>query len=103
MPQYSPSMLKQLRADILAQVSFSSLPDEMTWWLLGTKGCHLCEVAEQRLVEFQSVVPVSYINVDIADFDEPLMMQFATQIPVILTQNARLDFPFSVLDLQNLL
>ena len=31
------------------------------------------------------------------------MMDFATSIPVILTPSKRLDYPFSVMDLQQLL
>ena len=73
------------------------------WWLLGTSGCHLCDVAEQLLSQFQAVQPISYQYVDIADFDEALMMEFATTIPVILTPSKRLNYPFSVLDLQQLL
>ncbi|WP_367109472.1 glutaredoxin family protein [uncultured Psychrobacter sp.] len=73
------------------------------WWLLGTSGCHLCEVAEQILKHLQAVEPITYRYVDIADFDEALMMAFATNIPVILTKDQRLDYPFSVLDLQQLL
>ena len=74
-----------------------------TWWLFGTSGCHLCDVAEQIIMQFQAVQPIVYKNVDIADFDEALMMEFATTIPVILTPSKRLNYPFSVMDLQQLL
>jgi hypothetical protein len=73
------------------------------WWLLGTSGCHLCDIAEQLLTQFQAVQPISYQHVDIADFDESMMMEFATTIPVILTPSKRLNYPFSVLDFQQLL
>ena len=73
------------------------------WWLLGTTGCHLCEVAAQLMTQFQAVQPIPYQYVDIADFDEPLMMEFATSIPVLLTKTQRLNYPFSVMDLQQLL
>ncbi|MDE4454919.1 glutaredoxin family protein [Psychrobacter sp. DAB_AL62B] len=73
------------------------------WWLLGTSGCHLCDIAEQLIIQFQAVQPIIYQHVDIADFDELLMMEFATTIPVILTPSKRLNYPFSVLDLQQLL
>lgn len=72
-------------------------------WLLGTIGCHLCTDAQHLLTQFQCVYPVSYQYVDIADFDDTLMMVFATSIPVLLTANERLDFPFSLMDLQRLL
>lgn len=72
------------------------------WWLLGTSGCHLCDIAEQIIAQFQAVQPITYQYVDIADFDEPLMMEFATTIPVIITPTKRLNYPFSVMDLQQL-
>ena len=73
------------------------------WWLLGTAGCHLCTQAEQLLAQFQAVYPITYQHIDIADFDEALMMTFATTIPVLLTKTQRLNYPFSVMDLQRLL
>ncbi|GAA0310675.1 glutaredoxin family protein [Psychrobacter aestuarii] len=73
------------------------------WWLLGTVGCHLCDHAAGALAQLAAVYPRTYTYVDIADFDEDLMLVFAEQIPVILTPTARLDYPFSVMDLQSLL
>ncbi|MGO2622973.1 MAG: glutaredoxin family protein [Psychrobacter sp.] len=81
----------------------NSVDDIDKWWLLGTSGCHLCDIAEQLIIQFQAVQPITYKIVDIADFDEPLMMEFATTIPVILTPTQRLNYPFSVMDLQQLL
>lgn len=72
-------------------------------WLLGTTNCHLCEVAESLMAQLVAVQPISYHYLDISDFNEELMMQFATTIPVILTPTQRLNYPFSVLDLQQLL
>lgn len=91
-----------LRADIMAAIPNLAQHHEQ-WWLLGTSSCHLCEVAEQLLTRLQAVQNVTYQNVDISEFDEDLMMLFATSIPVLLTKNQRLDYPFSVLDLQRLL
>lgn len=91
-----------LRADIIAAMPNLAQHHEQ-WWLLGTSSCHLCEVAEQLLNRLQAVQNTTYQNVDISEFDELLMMQFATSIPVLLTTNTRLDYPFSVLDLQRLL
>ena len=96
--------IKALRARIIeASPNLCSAESSDKWWLLGTSGCHLCEIAEQLMVRFQSVQPITYENVDIANFDEALMMEFATTIPVILTPSKRLDYPFSVMDLQQLL
>ncbi len=88
---------------IAANPNLGTAENQDKWWLLGTFGCHLCDVAEQLLSQFQAVQPISYQLVDIADFDEALMMEFATTIPVILTPSKRLNYPFSVLDLQQLL
>lgn len=101
--------IKALRERIIDTLSANEKAEESsiiyndTWWLLGTAGCHLCSEAEQSLAQFQAVNPITYVNVDIAEFDEALMMQFATRIPVLLTPTQRLDYPFSVMDLQRLL
>ena len=93
-----------LRAQIIAaNPSLGTAENRHQWWLLGTSGCHLCDIAEQIIAQFQAVQPISYQKVDIADFDETLMMTFATTIPVILTPSKRLNYPFSVMDLQQLL
>ena len=96
--------IEVLRARVTAaNPSLNTAENNNQWWLLGTSGCHLCDIAEQILAQFQSVQPITYQNVDIADFDEALMMDFATSIPVILTPSQRLNYPFSVMDLQQLL
>lgn len=93
-----------LRARMIAtNPNLGTAENQDKWWLLGTTGCHLCDVAEHLLSQFQAVQPIRYQYVDIADFDEVLMMEFATTIPVILTPSKRLNYPFSVLDLQQLL
>ncbi len=96
--------IKVLRDRIIAaDPKFGSADNAATWWLLGTSNCHLCDVAEHLITRFQAVQPIVYKNIDIADFNENLMMEFATSIPVILTPSKRLDYPFSVMDLQQLL
>ena len=99
---YDDNNIKELRARIV-ETTPSLKANQDKWWLLGTSGCHLCDVAAHLLAQFQAVQPVTYKDVDIADFDESLMMEFATTIPVILTASKQLNYPFSVLDLQQLL
>lgn len=94
--------IRVLRADIIAAIPNLAQHHEQ-WWLLGTSGCHLCDIAAQLMARLQAVQPLSYQTIDIIEFDEDLMMLFATNIPVLLTQTQRLDYPFSVLDLQQLL
>ena len=100
---YSDPMLALRAAIIKATPKLSKAEHQQQWWLLGTSGCHLCDEAENILMRLQAVQPLNYQNVDIADFDETLMLSFATSIPVLLTVHKRLDWPFSVLDLQQLL
>lgn len=96
--------INALRTRIIeASPNLGSAENVGKWWLLGTSSCHLCDIAEQLMVRFQSVQPIEYQHVDIADFDEDLMLEFATTIPVILTPSKRLNYPFSVMDLQQLL
>ncbi len=99
-----PDDVQALRADIIKTLpSLGTAEHHKQWWLLGTSGCHLCDDAELLVKRLQAVEPLDYQNVDIADFDETLMLAFATNIPVLLTIDKRLDYPFSVLDLQQLL
>ncbi len=99
-----PMPIKALRQQIIASIpSLNTADNPDMWWLLGTMGCHLCRLAEEVLSQFQAVQPITYQYIDIADFDETLMMHFATTIPLIMTPTQRLNYPFSVLDLQQLL
>lgn len=101
---HNDNSIKTLRNRVIAACpDLGNTENIDQWWLLGTTGCHLCDVATQLLTQFQAVQPLTYQYVDIADFDESLMMEFATSIPVLLTKTQRLDYPFSVMDLQQLL
>ncbi len=83
-----------------SQLKLDSGSAKKTWFLLGTAGCHLCDEAENTLRLFSSVTPIIIEKVDIADFEEEFMMQFATIIPVVLTHTQQLNYPFSLPDLQ---
>ncbi|SNT70335.1 glutaredoxin family protein [Psychrobacter sp. LV10R520-6] len=99
----SHDSIEQLRARIITALPSLGTPEcQDEWWLLGTSGCHLCTEAKYLLARFQAVQPITYQDVDIAEFGEPLMMAFATTIPVLLTPSKRLNYPFSVMDLQQL-
>ena len=101
---YDDNDIKALRERMVAaNPNLGDAENLDKWWLLGTSGCHLCDIATQLLTQFQSVQPIAYKQVDIANFDESMMMEFATTIPVILTPSKRLNYPFSVMDLQRLL
>ena len=99
-----PDSIRALRATIVEAVpELNKAEHHQQWWLLGTSGCHLCDDAENLLTRLQAVQLITYKKVDIANFDESLMLAFATSIPVLLSLDKRLDWPFSVLDLQQLL
>ena len=101
---YENNNISTLRARMITEKpELGSAENIAKWWLLGTSGCHLCDIAEQLITQLQAVQCITYEHVDIADFSEPLIMEFATTIPVILTPTKRLNYPFSVLDLQQLL
>lgn len=63
--------------------------------LLGTEGCHLCEVAEQLLVTSLSA---EYFSVEVADIvdEEDWLTLYAEKIPVLLDEQsgAALCWPF---------
>lgn len=103
MSNNEPNTVAQLRESIIDQLpELGQAEKSQQCWLLGTTGCHLCDIAESLMTQLAAVQPISYHYLDISDFDEGLMMLFATSIPVVLTPTQRLDYPFSVLDLQQL-
>lgn len=63
--------------------------------LMTTEGCHLCEQAIPLLV---TGLDPSEFEVDLVDiaFDDELMDQFATRIPVLVEPRSKqsLDWPF---------
>lgn len=98
------NLLSTLPIEQLRQQLLSHCPDldPTQWWLLGTSGCHLCDVAESILQQLQRVTPIQYQLLDIITLEDAMMSEFATLIPVIITPSARINYPFSILDLQQL-
>lgn len=76
-----------------------SLKSTSNWRLYGTLGCHLCDEAEILLQQAQAVADFSFEKVDIADFPEAQMRQFADKIPVLVTPQKTLFYPFSLMDI----
>ena len=73
------------------------------WLLYGTKGCHLCDNAENLLMQAQCVLPMTWQYIDIA-LDENLVTQYGSKIPVLLSLTGQqLDWPFSLLDIQKIM
>lgn len=62
--------------------------------LLGTSGCHLCDLAEEVLYRVQSLHPFKFIHADIIDRDD-WVKDYAEKIPVLLnSQGQALCWPF---------
>ncbi len=62
--------------------------------LLGTSGCHLCEVAEKSVRQLAPELGFTLHKIDIAD-DEGLVEQYGLTIPVLRSESgAELFWPF---------
>ena len=63
--------------------------------LYGTSACHLCDIAEQILIQCQGGGPqFAYEKVDISDSD-PLFERYGERIPVLRDEAGReLGWPF---------
>ncbi|PTQ87953.1 glutaredoxin family protein [Agitococcus lubricus] len=66
--------------------------------LYGTKGCHLCDEAEQILGQLQRVQAIKWQYIDIA-LSERLVENYGLIIPVLQHSSGQeLRWPFSLLD-----
>ena len=73
------------------------------WYLIGTDGCHLCDSAWQMLQTAQNLRPVSVYLLDLADStDVRLIDVLGDKIPVLLTPQKLLCYPFGLLDITTL-
>lgn len=72
------------------------------WTLYGTTDCHLCDQAEALLMQCGAAYPIAWQHLDIADLPEDTMMQLADNIPVLVTTQATLYWPFGLGDLAKL-
>ncbi|WP_420597665.1 glutaredoxin family protein [Neptuniibacter sp.] len=63
--------------------------------LMGTLGCHLCDVAASVLMPVVDPGKFELYQVDIAD-DDQLMEKYAVRIPVLVdvTSEQELEWPF---------
>jgi ABC-type taurine transport system substrate-binding protein len=74
----------------------------MSYVLYGTEACHLCELAQQVIVEVASQQPIDVYLEDITE-SEALVERYGTRIPVLKNElNGReLDWPFSAAELSH--
>lgn len=66
--------------------------------LLGTRGCHLCDEAEQLLQAAARARSLAWRYRDIAE-DEALVSRYGERIPVLRAGSAELAWPFGLLDI----
>lgn len=68
----------------------------MAYVLYGTEACHLCELAQQVIVEVAADIPLEVYVEDIAE-SEHLVASFGTRIPVLKDEQSgrELDWPFN--------
>lgn len=71
-----------------------------------TSGCHLCDLAEQQIAQFNAshANALAYQKVEISE-DDRLVKLYGTRIPVIQhpEDEHTVDWPFDQTDLENLL
>lgn len=65
--------------------------------LLTTLGCHLCERAEQLVL--QAWPQATLVRIDIAE-DDALIADYGERIPVLRYQGRELAWPFGLLDVR---
>lgn len=65
--------------------------------LLSTEACHLCELAQQVLMQVHQHHPLEVYLQDIAD-DEVMVESYGTRIPVLLDEvsGSELGWPFDM-------
>ena len=75
------------------------------WYLIGTDGCHLCDVTKSIIEQASCLgsLPILH-NLDLAEANDTglLVDTLGIMIPVILTPSHLLCYPFGVMDVVNL-
>ncbi len=89
----------------LSDSYLGQLPIEMcdTWWLIATDGCHLCDEVLAHCQMAAMTVDIPKITViDVMDFDESVIESLAIHIPILISFDKMLVYPFGVLDVISL-
>lgn len=72
-------------------------------WLIGTEDCHLCEEVKKLYQLAQRTTSLADLyQIDVLELDQFLMAILAPKIPILITKNALLIYPFGLLDIVNL-
>lgn len=84
--------------------SFAKTPDDNTWYLLGTDGCHLCEqsMAMINILNLQNN-DINIVELDIMEGGDEIINVLGASIPMLLTSKTLLCYPFGIMDVLTLL
>lgn len=80
--------------------------DTQAWYLIGTDGCHLCQDASvwiNFVLQTQANAPILH-QLEIMDTtDISLLDTMGKYLPILITPNKLLCYPFSMMDVQLLI
>ncbi|WP_066801266.1 glutaredoxin family protein [Moraxella oblonga] len=98
----SQSDFYQFYATLLA--GFAKTPDDKTWYLIGTEGCHLCEksMAMINTLNLQNN-DINIVELDIMEGGDEIINALGASIPILLTPKTLLCYPFGIMDVLMLL
>lgn len=95
----------RLKSTLLTALGAPIINDQKAWYLVGTDGCHLCDDAATIISQALAITPDKpmLIKLDLADSrDTTLIDALGVLIPVLITDNALMCYPFGVMDVVNL-
>ncbi|VEG13628.1 Uncharacterised protein [Moraxella cuniculi] len=94
----------QIIAEILA--CFTTTHAAKTWYLLGTDGCHLCQIATQTVNQALSIItnPPTLATLDLSDSSDLLLVDMlGSSIPILIANNRLLCYPFGLMDITQII
>lgn len=93
--------LQGIRHALITAYSIHATPLQPdAWWLIGTDGCHLCELAEHDIMQVKGLYPLPDLQVlEILEFDASVIQIFSPLLPILITPTSLLTYPFGVMDI----
>ncbi|UNU73626.1 hypothetical protein LU293_01565 [Moraxella nasovis] len=92
----------QFRLQILAEFQADHTLND--WYLIGTDGCHLCQIASELLAQtatIQNLPPIQ--TLDLVDCQSvPIIDSLGVHIPILITPTRLLCYPFGMMDILSL-
>ncbi|MDO4699511.1 MAG: hypothetical protein Q4A69_02335 [Moraxella sp.] len=70
------------------------------WYLIGTEGCHLCQLAWQMLHASNTAHDIMYL--ELTDSTDVVIDHLGWLIPILLTPKGLLCHPFGIMDIVQL-